>query len=68
MVVMEALIDIGLKWVPYEVGSYEVGTICIGCWLVDVCYGCNMTKHNASVGSRQQIYAQPRPYLQGHNI
>jgi hypothetical protein len=42
-------------------GPYEVDTICIDCWLIDIRYGRDATKHSLCGWSRQQIHAQSQP-------
>ena len=54
-VVSESLSDI-----LFEGGSHEVSIVRTSCWLFDVLYVRNMTKHSACGRSRKQIYAQPQ--------
>jgi hypothetical protein len=54
--ITEGLPDTQSGW-----GTYEVGTIRTGCWLVNVRYGHDKARHSVRGWNRQQIHAQPRP-------
>ena len=51
----------GQSEIHYKGGSYEVGTIRTGCWLLDVRYGRDAAKDSACSWRRKQIHAQFRP-------
>ena len=39
--------------------SYEFGTIYTGCWLLDICNGCDSTWCNACIWHNEQIMLNP---------
>ena len=53
------LVSVILPDIRFRGRRYEVGTVCIGSWLLDVHDGRDTTRHCSWRRSHQQIYAQP---------